>query len=96
MSTTTITAEAIYAAQSPNFQDALTMEDCTGFMGLLGRVRAVSPEAADALERMALDPEALKAWNFVPSCTLACAFTWSKTSEGHEFWSDLNASMIRP
>jgi len=90
---TTITAEAIYAAQSPNFQDALSMEDCTGFMELLERVRTESPEASGILERMAVDPKALKKWNFVPATSLSMAFTWQQTPEGHVFWADLNASL---
>jgi len=69
------------------------MEDCTGFMELLERVRTESPEASGILERMAVDPKALKKWNFVPATSLSMAFTWQQTPEGHVFWADLNASL---
>lgn len=28
--------------------------------------------------------------NFAPSAAINTAFTWSKTKEGHTFWSELN------
>ena len=69
---------------------AVPKKKMTSYDRLVERVRAIDPKAARYM-----DTKARKLKSFSPTAdTLAAAFVWSSTRQGHDYWSELDDRML--